>query len=133
MFKIVWEAMASVLTFHAYCNVTVFLYSLSLPDCSIFGDEPDIKVGIFLCKAHWVSAVRTSKTHNNQFKNSLESHPQRPLFPSKPLNKRGKQTKTIQLWQDHLCGLPLGQMPDWPKVPHFYSPDTCQGFHKTLM
>ena len=44
--------------------VTVFLYSLALPDCSIFGDEPDIKVRLFLCKAHWVSAVRSSKTHN---------------------------------------------------------------------
>ena len=55
-----------------------------------------------------------------------------PLFTSRPLNKRG-QTKQNQFncWQDHLCGLTLGRMPDWARVLGLQSfSECCQIFSK---
>ena len=74
------------------------------------------------------------KTHNNQFKThcswTWDWHPPRPWSPTKILSSRERgqtTTKTIQLWQDHLCGLPLGQMPDWAWMSRLNSLVTWQG------
>ena len=89
--------------FLALCNVTVFPFSQTVSTPSIFGHQPDIKVGVFLQKAHRVS-ILTSKTNiNNQFKTQtytrllLFHHHQSPLgLTKRPTNKKN----TIQLMQD---------------------------------
>ena len=126
---------SQVSTFHAYWNVVISPFQRHCAHVLSSEVSQKSKSGYFCPKLIQFQTTGNQNSQNARFKTRWAWALAHPHRPTKLLSKRWKQPKQkrFNLWQDHLCGLPLGQMPDWPAELGFYSQDTRRGLPKTRL
>ena len=112
-------------------NFPLFVYTVSLLYLRRWARHQS--QDIFVQSSPHFRTMRSSKHTTINSKLTVHRHqtgirltPDPP--PRSSRQERGQTTTKQFNYGKTLCGLPSGQMPDWLKVPNFYSPTTCRGF-----